>query len=114
MRISPEPISADDWDEHDWRDLSLPLQIELERMSVPLLQTVIMMWESPEDSDDSISLYPHLQYTCPRCQQIQNVDLHEDDLNPRFASCNICNWDSIAWLVWDYAAARHSQPELLA
>ena len=101
MLISPEPISVDDWDDHDWRDGSLPLQIHLERRTVPVLQTEVVMWEGSDG--ESVSLYPHLHYTCPRCQQMQNVDLYETDSNPRSACCDICRWGSIVWLAWDYA-----------
>ena len=108
MRISLEPISADDWDDHDWRDRSLPLRIDLERLSAPVLPTEVVMWEG--DDGGSTTLYPHLHYTCPRCHQIQNVDLYETDSNPRFACCDICSWDSIVWLEWDYSGARYPQP----
>lgn len=111
--VSPEPISADDWDDHDWRVRSLPLQIEVERRSVPVLQTEVVMWESLGESDDDISQVPHLHYTCPRCQRMQNADLYDTDPNPRFACCDICTWDSIFWLAWDYAGTRrprHYQP----
>jgi hypothetical protein len=108
MRISVEPISADDWDDHDWRDDSLPLQIQIERLSVPVLPTEVVMWESGDGG--STTLYPHLHYTCPRCRQMQIVDLYDADPNPRFACCDICVWDSIAWLTWDYAGLRYSQP----
>jgi hypothetical protein len=108
MRISIEPISADDWDDHGWRDQSLPLQIQIERLSVPVLPTEVVMWEGGDG--DSTALYPHLHYTCPKCRQMQNVDLYDTDPNPRFACCDICGWDSIVWLAWDYAGPRFSQP----
>lgn len=109
IHISPEPIRAEDWDDHGWRDHSLPLQIELERRSIPLLQADVVMWESFED--ESSSLYPHLHYSCPRCLQMQNVDLYETDPNPRFACCDICSWNSIVWLAWDCAGSSQLPPD---
>ena len=60
MRISPEPISADDWDDHDWRDRRLPLQIDLERRSVPLLQTEVVMWEGSDGESSNERMMPQL------------------------------------------------------
>lgn len=108
--ISPDPISADDWDEHDWRDLSLPLDIGVVKLSVPVLQTELVMWSIDGDHH---SLAPHLHYTCPRCQQMQNVDLYETAPNPRFACCDICRWDSIFWLAWDQTGPRFPRPATL-
>ena len=98
MFMSLEPTAAEEWDEHPWRDHSLPLNIVSESRAIPVLPAEIVMWENSDD--DSDVLYPHLQYTCPICKQTQNVDLYDTDTNPRLACCDVYSWKSLAWLGW--------------
>ena len=97
--VSIEPIPVDQFDEHSWRDLRHPLIVETERRDIAVLPTETVMWEG--DDGDTIRLYPHLHFTCPRCHQMQNIDLYDTDPNPTFACCNTCLWDSPIWLAWD-------------
>jgi hypothetical protein len=107
MFVSLDPILAQEWDDHHWRNHAVPLNIELERRTIPVLPAEVVMWEGSDG--DSVTLYPHLHYTCPRCQKMQNVDLYDTDTNPRLACCSICRWDSLVWLAWDSSTATHPQ-----
>jgi hypothetical protein len=103
--ISLDPVSTNEFDECSWRDLILPLTVEMERRDVVLVPAERVMWEGYQD-DDSVQLVPHLHYTCPRCRQMHNVDLYDTDTNPRFACCDSCGWKSIAWLEWNGEAKK--------
>lgn len=96
--ISLEAVSATEFDEDDRRDLSLPLEITAETMEIPVVSSEIHLWDGGD------RLYPHLHFTCPRCQRVHNVDLEDDDPNPRFGSCDSCGWQSLVWIEWDESA----------
>ncbi len=94
--VSIDPILAEEWEEHSWRDHQQPLLIDVERRDIPVLQAEVVMWEGHDR--DGVAFYPHLHYTCPRCQQMQNVDKNSADENPRLACCDLCGWNSLVWL----------------
>ena len=106
--VSCDPISADGFDEHSWRNLQHQIVVEPERRDLPVLMAEIVMWEG--DDGDSATPHPHLHYTCPKCRQMQNVDLYDTDTNPRLVCCDICRWDSFVWLAWDSSAVGRPQP----
>ena len=104
--ISLEAVSAEDFDEHGCRDLSLPLEITVERMEIPIVSSEIHLWDGGD------RLYPHLHFTCPRCRQVHNADLEDDDPNPRWGSCDSCSWESLVWIEWDEARREAMIPEM--
>jgi hypothetical protein len=87
VRLSPEPIEPN--------HLPFPCVIDEVERPVPAVDGRIEQWEG----DDGL-LYPHLHFICPRCGREHNVDLYPDDLNPRFATCDSCGWDSVVWIHW--------------
>lgn len=98
MFVSLNPAPTDTFDEHQWRDHSLPLVILPERREVPLLPAQVEMWISSDGESEHDS--PHLHYNCPLCCLPQNVDLHPTAVSPSFACCDTCGWDSLCWLDW--------------
>ncbi|WP_035613624.1 hypothetical protein [Haloferula sp. BvORR071] len=67
---------------------------EIER-DIPVVFGVIQLWDGSGGEK-----HPHLHYICPRCGTEQNVDLHPDDANPRFGSCDSCLWRSPVLIQW--------------
>ncbi len=59
-------------------------------------------------SEHGSKLRPHVHFTCPRCEDVHNVDLEEEDQNPRFACCDSCAWDSLVWIEWNNEELRKS------
>lgn len=96
--ISLKEVPVAEFDESDSGDPSMPLEIITETADIPVVPSEIHLWDGGD------GLYPHLHYTCPRCQQIHNVDLYGHDLNPRFGVCDSCGWDSLVWIEWDERA----------
>jgi len=105
--ISLEKVAPVDFDDHHGRDPSLPLEIVAEELDIPLVPSEIELWDGGD------RLYPHLHFTCPRCQQLQNADLNDGDANPRLGCCDSCGWDSLVWIEWDeekLAGMRRESP----
>ena len=96
--VTLEPVQADIFDDHQWRDHSLPLIILPERREVSFIPAQVEMWVSTDAESEHDC--PHLHYCCPLCGQPQNADLYATDVSPRFACCDRCGWDSLCWLDW--------------
>ncbi len=95
IHISLVPMRNVDLDHLFARDHRLSLCIKQEISEIPLITSEIVMWDGGD------GLYPHLHFTCPRCSEIHNVDLEENDPNPRFGCCDSCSWDSLVWIAWN-------------
>ena len=114
--ISLREVAAADFEEDECHGPSSALEIITETVEVPVVASEIHLWAG------GARLYPHLHYTCPRCQQLQNSDLYDDDSNPRFGVCDSCSWESLVWIEWDEGAratmdldmGRHLEREIAA
>jgi hypothetical protein len=96
--ISLEKVSPREFRNHHRRNRSLRLQIVAKTLEIPVVPSEIELWDGGD------RLYPHLHFTCPRCQRVHNVDLSDDDPNPRLGVCDSCDWESLVWIEWDEAA----------
>jgi hypothetical protein len=94
MLISPLELSVDELKQYHWYS-ERTCSVKTVQQSVPVVPGKIEMWES------SGGHAPHIRYECPICKQSVNTDLYENDPNPRFAWCDLCQWDSVMWIRWE-------------
>ena len=93
LLISPTELSKDELKEYYWYSDDL-CKVRVEKQPIPVVVGVVQIF------DDGAEGAPHILYECPRCKHRLNADLYEKDPNPRFAWCDICQWDSVMWIKW--------------